>query len=373
MIVFLTLCYVALLALLIKLKVLPSNPLVWLSTLGWMVVLLIVLFIPLQWGAPAGPVRFLTQTVQIVPNVAGEVVEVPVKANEPLAAGDILFVIDPTPFAATLAQRQASLRRIEAQLEQDVENRAAAEAQLKGAEAQQELAATKLENDRKLVASGTVSQIQVDTSERNFRSAVAAVDQARAALASANVEIGALMADGTPAKLAEAQAAVDLATWEVQQTTVRAPGNGFATYVALGVGQRVTTLPLQPAMGFIDVSQERLVVEINQIHLRHVQPGQTVEIAFKTMPGHVVSAAVERVVGVNASGQATISGTLPAAGNTQAEPFYVVVTLDEEIDDLRPGTVGTAAIYTDEAPATHIVRKVMIRMEAIMNYVVAPL
>ena len=168
MIVFLTLCYVALLALLIKLKVLPSSPLVWLSTLGWMVVLLIVLFIPLQWGAPAGPVRFLTQTVQIVPNVAGEVVEVPVKANEPLAAGDILFVIDPTPFAATLAQRQASLRRVEAQLEQDAENRAAAEAQLKGAEAQQELAATKLENDRKLVASGTVSQIQVDTSERKL-------------------------------------------------------------------------------------------------------------------------------------------------------------------------------------------------------------
>ena len=30
---------------------------------------------------------------------------------------------------------------------------------------------------------------------------------------------------------------------------------------------------------------------------------------------------------------------------------------------------GTAAIYTDSVEATHIIRKVMVRMEARMNYI----
>ena len=37
-------------------------------------------------------------------------------------------------------------------------------------------------------------------------------------------------------------------------------------------------------------------------------------------------------------------------------------------DLLKPGSVGTVAIYTESVAATHIIRKVMIRMESILNY-----
>ena len=57
MIAFLTLCYVALLAILVWLKVLPNTLWTWLSTIVWMVLLFVLLFIPMQWGAPAGPAR----------------------------------------------------------------------------------------------------------------------------------------------------------------------------------------------------------------------------------------------------------------------------------------------------------------------------
>jgi hypothetical protein len=57
MIAFLTLLYVALLALLVKLKVLPNSVGTWMSTLAWALILFVVLFIPLQWGAPSGPAR----------------------------------------------------------------------------------------------------------------------------------------------------------------------------------------------------------------------------------------------------------------------------------------------------------------------------
>ena len=58
----------------------------------------ILLFIPMGWGAPQGSVLVLRNSVAIVPDVAGEVIDVPIQANTPLKAGDILFRIDPAPY-----------------------------------------------------------------------------------------------------------------------------------------------------------------------------------------------------------------------------------------------------------------------------------
>ena len=118
MIAFLTLCYVAVLGLLVKLGVLPNKVGTWLSTLAWALLLFIVLFIPMQWGAPSGPARIMTYTVQIIPNVSGPVVDVPVVPNKPLKKGDILFTIDPTTYQAALDGKRAQLGYQRLRLEQ---------------------------------------------------------------------------------------------------------------------------------------------------------------------------------------------------------------------------------------------------------------
>lgn len=53
-------------------------------------------------------------------------------------------------------------------------------------------------------------------------------------------------------------------------------------------------------------------------------------------------------------------------------PLYVVIKMDDEAtaNDMPAGTVGSAAIYTESATMTHIIRKVMIRMDSLMNYLV---
>ena len=91
MILFLTLCYVAVLYALVRLHVLPDNLLVRSSPIGFSLLLFLFLFVPMQWGAPAGPAVVVRAAVQIVPNVAGQVIEVPVKPNKPLRKGDVLF------------------------------------------------------------------------------------------------------------------------------------------------------------------------------------------------------------------------------------------------------------------------------------------
>lgn len=71
--------------------------------------MLIVLFIPLQWGAPAGTVRLYQPVVEVIPNVSGEIMEVAAKALTPMKQGDVISRIDPEPYAAQLEQVEANL------------------------------------------------------------------------------------------------------------------------------------------------------------------------------------------------------------------------------------------------------------------------
>jgi RND family efflux transporter MFP subunit len=310
MIAFLTLLYAAVLFVLIRLKILPNSPATWLSIIGWVLLLFLVLFIPMQWGAPSGPARIMTHSIQIVPNVNGVVTSVPIAANTPLKKGNTLFEIDETIYRSQVESIRAQLDFQEKRLEQF---------------------STLARRD-----AGT--RFQVEETE-------AKVSQLRAELAAAE--------------------------WNLEETVVRAPSDGFVTYLALRPGQRVTNLPLAPVITFIDTERLLVAAQINQIHLRYVEVGQPVEIAFKVRPGRIFHGKVDAVLEATAGSQALAGGTIPQATDVQAEPFFVRIDLDNdpELKSLPPGAAGTASIYTQSVAATHIIRKVMLRMEAIMNYV----
>ena len=73
MIVFLTLLYVGVLFLAVKIGLIKMNSFWKISPVLWMVLLFFVLFVPLQWGAPAGAVNNYQSVIEIIPNVSGEV------------------------------------------------------------------------------------------------------------------------------------------------------------------------------------------------------------------------------------------------------------------------------------------------------------
>ena len=310
MIAFLTLLYAGILFVLTRLKILPNSPATWLSIVGWVLLLFLVLFIPMQWGAPSGPARVMTFSLQIIPNVNGVVTNVPVVANTPLKKGDTLFEIDDAVYRAQVDATKAQLDFQEKRLEQF----------------------------STLASRDAGTRFQVEETE-------ALVNQFRAELAAAE--------------------------WNLEETVVRAPSDGFVTFLALRPGQRVTSLPLAPVMTYIDTERKIVAAQINQIHLRYVEVGQPVEIAFKVRPGRIFTGKVFAILEATAASQALAGGTIPQATAVQAEPFFVRIELDEnlELASLPPGAAGTASIYTPSMAATHIIRKVMIRMEAIMNYV----
>jgi RND family efflux transporter MFP subunit len=310
MIVVLLNVYLVILFVLVHFKIVPFNLFWKISPVIVLLLLLVGLFIPMNWGAPQGNALVVRYSVSIVPDVAGEVLEVPVEPNQALKAGDVLFRIDPVPYEAQLRALTAQLKFHELRLEQ-----------------MEQLAST---------GSGRAFDVEQRQAE---------VDQLKAQVTGAQ--------------------------WNLDKTVVRAPADGYVTNLALRKGARVANLPLAPVMAFIETSETIIGVEIEQIAARYVEPGQPVEVTFKFMPGTVYTGKVDAVLQAISSGQAQTSGTAVVPKAVQAAPFVVRVKLDDTdfANRLPAGATGTAAIYTAHVKAAHVIRKVVLRQIAILNYI----
>jgi len=309
MIAVLTLLYIGVLFLAVKLKLIRLTLWWKLSPIVWMLFLNIVLIIPMQFYAPGGAVVAGQYSVQIVPNVAGQVIEVPVQANVPLTKGDVLFRIDPTPYQAAVDDL----------------------------EAQRGLTETRLGQARRLAASSAGSVFDVES---------------------------------LIAQLAQVEARLDQARFNLEQTVVLAPADGYVTNVALRVGARVAALPISSVMAFVETGEPILAMQIFQKDLRYIEAGQPAEIAFKMFPGSVYNARVVQVMPASAPGMQAPSGFAAAPVQVVHAPMWIRLELDDPtlLPGLRVGATGTGAIYTDKGAPTQIIRRVVVRMDAIINY-----
>jgi hypothetical protein len=71
------------------------------------------------------------------------------------------------------------------------------------------------------------------------------------------------------------------------------------------------------------------------------------------------------------TGQGSVSGLAVMPTTIQSAPFVVRVVLDDaEIARRLPaGSAGDAAIFTEQMRPTHVIRRVLLRQIAILNYV----
>jgi len=66
---------------------------------------------------PSGKVTVAGRVVEVIPNVTGQIIAIPVKTNVPVKEADVLFQIDPAPFQYKVAQLSASLAGAKQQAE----------------------------------------------------------------------------------------------------------------------------------------------------------------------------------------------------------------------------------------------------------------
>lgn len=188
-----------------------------------------------------GKVR--AEQVSITPQVSGSITSLSVKDNQYVKAGDVLFLLDATPYRIAILNAQAQLAR-----------------------AQMELA--KASNEavrRRHLPQNYISAEDLDT---------------------ANISVKAMQAD-----VAAAQAALDQARWQLEQTTVKSPVDGWITNLSTRVGNYATAG--QPVFALIDSHSFYVVGYFEETKLRHIREGMPARVVLyssdQTLQGHVSS------------------------------------------------------------------------------------
>jgi multidrug resistance efflux pump len=359
-----------------KFRWLPWNIVTGSITIMLPIIGLTVLVLTLNVVAPASEdVRVIRYVVQIVPQVRGRVIEVPVTGNSPVRKGDVLFKIDPTPFALQVKALEAQLVNAQGSASKRKQDLVAASAKSDAVRAQIELASKRVAENRELVVHGAGDRFALEQAETSLKSLQADLAAARAQEAQIRALLGATV-DDDQAEVAQIRAQLASARWDLSQTTVLAPADGVVINLQLRPGSIVTPLLVAPAMSFVE-NDFQVIALFDQNELRMVAPGDEAEIALKTIPGKVLKAEVVSIIWAQGQGQLAPSGLLPLTSGEPTPPgrFAVKLELDHDQRDvfLAAGARGHAAIYTDHIAEIQILRKVIIRVGAYINYLVLKL
>ena len=387
-----------------KLKWLPWNTVSQVVVITLPIIGLTVLILTLNVVAPSShDVRVLKYVINVSPQVRGRVLEVPAEGNAPMKRGDVLFRLDPTPYQlqvnaleAQLANTQGTSRELEEQLTGAVAQVSAAKSAIDAASgrtaqaaAQVELAQKRVAQNRELVAKGAGSRFDLEQAETNLRDAQGALDAARSTEAQARSAEGQALAaerqirqrmgakaNGEWAQIAQVRAQLESARWDLSQTTVYAPANGTPVNVQLRPGAMAVPLPVTPALTFVE-DEFSVVALYEQNELQKVKPGDEAEIVLETLPGEIIKARVDSIVWANGQGQSPMSTVLPQTGAHATAPgrFPVKLKVEPKYKEffLAAGARGNAAIYTEHIEEIQILRKVILRINTKLNYLILKL
>jgi len=188
-----------------------------------------------------GKVR--AEQVSVTPQVSGTITRLLIKDNQFVHAGDVLFHIDETPYHIAVLNAEAQLAKSQSDL----------------AKANNEA------NRRRHLSQNYISAEDLDT---------------------ANINVKAMQAS-----VAVAEATLKQAQWQLTQTVVKAPVDGWVTNLSTRPGDYATTG--QPVFALVDSHSFYVVGYFEETKLRHIREGAPAQIVLysgsRTLQGHVSS------------------------------------------------------------------------------------
>ncbi len=374
-----------------KFKWLPWNIISQVITITLPIIGLTVLILTLNVVAPSSAdVRVINYVVSVNPRVAGLVTEVPIVPNRPMKKGDVLFRIDATPFELDVKDFSAQLAQLRAQLVTAQANTRNLQGQLKaaigstqGVASKLELAKLRVRQFRDLSESGAGSAFDLEQAQADLANLQAQLDSAKANESQVREKLAAKTPDGdqdevanVKAQIARVESQLANAKWSLEQTVYYAPADGTVVSLALRPGMMAVPFPALPAMNFVEDEQWILAI-YNQNEVRKIEPGQEAELAFRMHPGRVVKAKVDSIMWATAQGQLPIGGMNATSGVAPIPPNSLAVRLLTEGKDkdifLASGARGQGAVYTESGEAIHILRKVILRIGAKLDWLILKL
>jgi membrane fusion protein (multidrug efflux system) len=271
--------------------------------------------------------------ISISPDVSGRIVQVNVKENQRVKAGDVLLVIDPEPYRIALEQANAAIATARVDVSTKATDTGSAAADIQSANADISLAQATYDRQEALWKKGFTTKAALDAAQHEVLAAKARLATARAAASKAQVQLGSGVAgSGVPAAVQAAMADRDKALMNLQRTVVRAPHDGIVSQTSrLQVGN--ITPSGVPALSLVISDTPWVTANFKETQLGNMRVGQPVELKFDAYPGVKLCGKVQSI-GAGTGSEFSILPAQNANGNwvkvTQRVPVRIAITCNSD-------------------------------------------
>lgn len=283
--------------------------------------------------------RVRADVVRIAPDVSGLVTSVPVRDNQSVSKGDVLFVIDQARFRYAVEQAEANLAVAKAAARAAGASNDAALAAVAARRADFEMRET--ESRRRQAIRGNV------ISEEMRSDALATAHSAQATLqqAEATHEQASASREQALAAVQQAAVALDQARLDLDRTEVRAPADGFVTNLEIHPGDYAAAGA--PRLALVDRHSFWIYGYFEETKLPQVHVGDPVDIRLMAggakLQGRVESIArgigdVDNPTGANLL--ANVAPTFSWVRLAQRVPVRIAI----DAEHLPPGVTLAAGM-----------------------------
>ncbi|EFL0509120.1 multidrug efflux transporter periplasmic adaptor subunit MdtN [Escherichia coli] len=275
-------------------------------------------------------------TIDVVPEVSGRIVELAVTDNQAVKQGDLLFRIDPRPYEANLAKAEASLAQ---QFGADSVN-----ATVEKARAAAKQATDTLRRTEPLLKEGFVSAEDVDRARTAQRAAEADLNAVLLQAQSAASAVSGV--DALVAQRAAVEADIALTKLHLEMATVRAPFDGRVISLKTSVGQFASTM--RPIFTLIDTRHWYVIANFRETDLKNIRSGTPATIRLMSDSGKTFEGKVDSIgYGVLPDDGGLVLGGLPKVSRSinwvrVAQRFPVKIMVDKP--DPEMFRIGASAV-----------------------------
>ena len=261
--------------------------------------------------------------VNISADTSGRVVELAVNEGDRIKKGQFLLLIDPRSLRTRVDSNAASLRVAEASLDQMHQAVETARVQL-------EQVKLNLKRQQDLWNRQLTTRAELDKAENDFKSAESALQERDK------------QAMAQESRIAQERATLESVRYDLTKVRFESPIDGIVTRRNIQEGETAVIGTMNNAgtvlLTLADMSVIQAEVEVDETNIPNVQIGQPAKITIDAIPDRMFRGHVSEI------GNSPIQAT--AQAGTQATNFKVVVMLDEEVPEVRPGFTCTADITT---------------------------
>lgn len=242
-------------------------------------------------------------SVQVGSQVSGKVLQLFADFNSRVKKGQVLAQIDQKPFKARLSQARAAVKSAEGNL---------ARAKVSATQHKREF-----ERLAALRPQAFVSQADVDLAETNYREAAANVDVLQA-------------------QLDQAQAALASAELDLGYTTIYSPVDGIVVSRNVDVGQTLAAAFQTPILFVIaqDLTQMQVNANVSESDIGGVTEGKPARFRVDAYPKRFFDGTVTQVRNAPINIQNVVT-------------YDVVITVDNQDLKLKPGMTANVTIVTE--------------------------